>query len=155
MDRNTMFKFIIIFFICILNLILYVHLWNANSCFKNKCFEMTIFSMGNSSPLLPYHLPMSVPDAGVTDGVKDGQVLLELVHLVLDSVGHTAGPCLVTELLGQLVHGPPHVSHLVLYLLRVQVLEWSYNKQTLLMFNLVTQQNKLKIQSFYISLPAK
>lgn len=101
MDRNTMFKFIIIFFICILNLILYVHLWNANSCFKNKCFEMTIFSMGNSSPLLPYHLPMPVPDAGVTDGVKDGQVLLELVHLVLDGVGHTAGPawslnCLVS-----------------------------------------------------------
>lgn len=30
-------------FICILNLILYVHLWNANNCFKNKCFEMTIF----------------------------------------------------------------------------------------------------------------
>lgn len=120
-----MFKFIIIFFKCILNLILYVHLWNVNNCFKNKCFEMTIFSMGNSSPLLPYHLPMPVPDAGVTDGVKDGQVLLELVHLVLDGVGHTAGPCLVTELLGQLVHGPPHVSHLVLYLLGVQVLEWS------------------------------
>lgn len=97
---------------------------------KTNALRWPFFSMGNSSPLLPYHLPMPVPDAGVTDGVKDGQVLLELVHLVLHGVGHTAGPCLVTELLGQLVHGPPHVSHLVLYLLRVQVLEWSYNKQT-------------------------
>lgn len=90
---------------------------------------MVIYSIGDSSLLLPYHLPMPVPDARVTDGVEDGQMLLEFVHLVLDSVGHTAGPCLVTELLGQLVHGPPHVSHLVFYLLRVQVLEWSY-KQT-------------------------
>lgn len=91
---------------------------------------MTIYSMGISSQLLPYHLPMPVPDARVTDSVKDGQVLLELVHLVLDRFGHSAGPCLVTELLGQLVHGPPHVSHLIFYLLGVQVLEWSLNKQT-------------------------
>ena len=72
-----------------------------------------------------YHLPMPVPDAGVTDGVQDGLVLLELVHLVFDGVGHTPRSRLVVKLLGQLVHGSPHVSHVILYLLRVQVLEGS------------------------------
>lgn len=65
-----MFKFIIIFFICILNFILYVYLWNVNSCFKNKCFE--IFFMGNLLFLLFYYFLMFVFDVGVIDGVKDG-----------------------------------------------------------------------------------
>lgn len=67
------------------------------------------------------HLPVAVLDARVADGVQDGHVQLELVHLPFEGLGHTPRPRQRRQRLGQLVQRPPHHVQLVGYLLRIQL----------------------------------
>ena len=77
-------------------------------------------------------LPVALLEAGVTDGAEDRQVLFELVHLPAEGLRHAAGAREGGELLGQLVHVPPHDVQLLTELLCVQVLEraWGQTERT-------------------------
>jgi hypothetical protein len=70
---------------------------------------------------------MSIPDARVADGVQDRKVEFKLVNLCFDALSNTSWAWLVVEGLGQLVHGTPHVAHLLVNVFSVQCLEWTCN----------------------------
>ena len=77
-------------------------------------------------------LPVALLEAGVTDGREDRQVLFELVHLPAEGLCHATGARQRGELLGQLVHGPPHEVQLLTDLLCIQFLEraWDQTERT-------------------------
>ena len=72
-------------------------------------------------------LPVTFPDARVTDDVEQGLVRLELLHMTAHAVGHVARRRLVRERFAQLVHGPTHLSELLLDSIGTQLLERACN----------------------------
>ncbi len=74
----------------------------------------------------PTHLlPVSVSDARVTERLQQRKVLLEIIKLHLEQLRGSLRAREVRERLGELVHSPPHVPHILLHLLSVQLLEWA------------------------------
>ena len=64
--------------------------------------------------LFTHHVPVSLLDTGIAEGVDEGHVDLELLQLGLDGGRrpHRTHHVGVGKDLGQLVASPPHILHL-------------------------------------------
>ena len=68
-----------------------------------------------------HSLPVAVPDTRVTECLQEGKVLLEFVKLHLEEFSGALRVGLLSECPGELVHGSPHGTHILLHLLSIQL----------------------------------
>ena len=72
---------------------------------------------------LAHPAPMPVPNARVTEGLEQGEVLFELVQLHLEELCGSLWVGVVREGLGELVHGTPHCANVVFNLFSIKLKE--------------------------------
>ena len=75
---------------------------------------------------LTHPLPMAVPDARVAECLQQRQMLLELIKLHLEELCGALRLRLLSKCPGEFVHSPPHVSHIILHLLSIQLQEGTW-----------------------------
>ena len=75
---------------------------------------------------LAHSLPVAVPDARVAECLQQRQMLLELVQFHLEEFRGALWFGLLSKCPGEFVHSPPHVPHVVLHLLSVQLQEGTW-----------------------------
>ena len=70
-----------------------------------------------------HSLPVAVPNTRVAEGLQERKVLLEFVQLHLKEFSGAFRVGLLSKCPGELVHGPPHATHILLHLLSIQLQE--------------------------------
>lgn len=94
---------------------------------QERCVRLWLQLKPNN---LAHPVPVTVPDAWVTEGLKEWKVFLELVEFHLEELRRSLGVRTVCEGLGKLVHCTPHRTNIVFYLFSIQLKEGTFESCT-------------------------